>query len=65
MDRGYLDFERLYRLHQADSFFVTRAKSNFTCMTRNAPPSLPLPDTAPQNSGFPPLLQDATVRDQG
>ena len=29
MDRGYLDFERLYRLHQAGSFFVTRAKSNF------------------------------------
>jgi hypothetical protein len=29
MDRGYLDFERLYRLHQSASFFVTRAKSNF------------------------------------
>jgi IS4 transposase len=29
MDRGYLDFERLYRLHQGASFFVTRAKSNF------------------------------------
>jgi len=29
MDRGYLDFERLYALHQAGSFFVTRAKSNF------------------------------------
>lgn len=28
MDRGYLDFERLYALHQASSFFVTRAKSN-------------------------------------
>ncbi len=28
MDRGYLDFERLYRLHQAKAFFVTRAKSN-------------------------------------
>jgi IS4 transposase len=28
MDRGYLDFERLYRLDQAGSFFVTRAKSN-------------------------------------
>ena len=28
MDRGYLDFERLYRLDQAASFFVTRAKSN-------------------------------------
>jgi Domain of unknown function (DUF4372)/Transposase DDE domain len=31
MDRGYLDFERLYGLHQAGAFFVTRAKSNFKC----------------------------------
>ena len=29
MDRGYIDFERLYALHQARAFFVTRAKSNF------------------------------------
>ena len=28
MDRGYLDFTRLYVLHQAHAFFVTRAKSN-------------------------------------
>ena len=28
MDRGYLDFFRLYRLHLAGAFFVTRAKSN-------------------------------------
>lgn len=28
MDRGYIDFERLGRLSQAGSFFVTRAKSN-------------------------------------
>jgi len=28
MDRGYLDFERLYRLHQYSSFFIVRAKSN-------------------------------------
>ena len=27
MDRGYLDFLRLYKLHQAGAFFVTRAKS--------------------------------------
>lgn len=26
MDRGYLDFSRLYALHQAGAFFVTRAK---------------------------------------
>jgi len=29
MDRGYLDYTRLYRLHQTGAFFVTRAKSNF------------------------------------
>ncbi len=29
MDRGYLDFERLYKIHQSSAFFVTRAKSNF------------------------------------
>lgn len=28
MDRGYFDFERLYRLHCAGAFFVIRAKSN-------------------------------------
>ena len=28
MDRGYLDFARLYTLHQAGAFFVTRAKRN-------------------------------------
>ena len=27
MDRGYVDFTRLYALHQAGAFFVTRAKS--------------------------------------
>ena len=26
MDRGYLDFHRLYKMHQAGAFFVTRAK---------------------------------------
>jgi hypothetical protein len=28
MDRGYLDFTRLYRLHQMGGFFVIRAKAN-------------------------------------
>ena len=28
MDRAYIDFGRLYGLHQAGAFFVTRAKSN-------------------------------------
>jgi hypothetical protein len=29
IDRAYIDFERLYEWHQAKTFFVTRAKSNF------------------------------------
>jgi hypothetical protein len=29
MDRGYLDFARLYALHQERAFFVIRAKNNF------------------------------------
>lgn len=28
MDRGYLDFKRLYALHQSGGYFVTRAKRN-------------------------------------
>ncbi len=28
MDRGYIDFARLYSLHQAQAFYVIRAKSN-------------------------------------
>lgn len=38
MDRGYIDFERLHRLHQAGSFFVTRAKSNLRAQRRYSHP---------------------------
>ena len=38
MDRGYLDFERLYRLHQSLSFFVIRAKRNLQCQRRYSHP---------------------------
>jgi hypothetical protein len=34
MDRAYIDFERLDRLNDAGSFFVTRAKSNFRAQRR-------------------------------
>jgi hypothetical protein len=30
MDRGYLDFARLYKIHQTPAFFITRAKRNFS-----------------------------------
>ena len=29
MDRGYVDFARLHRIHQSAAFFVTRTKANF------------------------------------
>jgi hypothetical protein len=38
MDRGYLDFEGLYHLHEAGSFFVTRAKSNLKAERRYSHP---------------------------
>jgi transposase len=38
MDRGYIDFARLYRLHQAGSFFVTRAKKNMVAQRRYSHP---------------------------
>ena len=30
MDRGYIDFERLYHIHQSQGFFVIRGKSNLS-----------------------------------
>ena len=30
VDRGYIDFTRLYHMHQASAFFVTRAKDNLS-----------------------------------
>jgi IS4 transposase len=35
MDRGFLDFERLVRFHEAGSFFVTRGKSNLKVQRRS------------------------------
>jgi hypothetical protein len=36
MDRGYLDFGRLHRLHSGLAFFVTRAKSNLDFSRRSS-----------------------------
>lgn len=38
MDRGYLDFKRLYAMHQALAFFITRAKGNFKFKRRYSHP---------------------------
>lgn len=31
MDRGYVDYKRLYNIHKYNAFFVTRAKDNMNC----------------------------------
>lgn len=38
MDRGYVDFRRLFTLHMAGSFFVIRAKSNIQYQRRYSHP---------------------------
>jgi len=38
MDRGYIDFARLYAMHQSLSFFVTRAKRGFRRKRRYSRP---------------------------
>ena len=38
MDRGYVDFERLFTLHMAGAFFVIRAKSNTRYQRRYSRP---------------------------
>ena len=38
MDRGYLDFARLYRWTQAGAFFVTRARKNLAFVRRHSRP---------------------------
>jgi hypothetical protein len=35
MDRGYLDFDRLFALHQAGAFFVTRAKHGMDALYKS------------------------------
>ena len=39
MDRGYLDFERLFRLHRAMAFFITRARKKFRFRRRYSDPA--------------------------
>ena len=50
MDRGYLDFTRLYRLHQAGAFFVTRPKHNTLLRRSSSMPSCPA--TRAANAAF-------------
>ncbi len=38
MDKGYIDFQRLYHIHQQQSFFVTRAKDNLAFIRHQSYP---------------------------
>jgi hypothetical protein len=51
MDRGFLDYARLYRFHQAGSFFVTRARSNMEYARRYS-------HVVEQNTG---VISDQTI----
>ena len=75
MDRGYLDFSRLFAIHQAQAFFVTRAKSNTQFKRRY---SHPVDRTTTNvicdqtgvltvfysNKGYPAVLRRVVVRDE-
>lgn len=39
MDRGYLDWGRLFTIHSAKAFFVTRAKKNFAFTRQSSSPT--------------------------
>lgn len=41
VDKAYIDFTRLYRLHQAGAFFITRAKRNMDAGVRQRLPVTP------------------------
>jgi hypothetical protein len=39
MDRGYMDYKRLYSIHCCNAFFITRAKDNMNCRRVKSYPS--------------------------
>src|SRR5271157_46827 len=70
MDRGYLDFERLARLDDAGSFFVTRAKSNLKARRRYSRPGRSFDRPRLRSDGsldrllFAPRVQPSAAADQ-
>ncbi|MEO8711861.1 MAG: IS4 family transposase [Parafilimonas sp.] len=39
MDRGYIDYKRLYRIHSSEAFYITRAKDNMNSRRVKSYPS--------------------------
>ena len=59
MDRGYLDFTRLYRLHEEKAFFVTRPKHNTQLARSSSMPSSPATRAANVAAG---ICSDQRIR---
>lgn len=59
MDRGYLDFTRLYRLHEASAFFVTRPKHNTQLRRSSSLPASPAIRAANAAAG---ICSDCRIR---
>jgi transposase len=59
MDRGYLDFTRLYRLHEASAFFVSRPKHNTQLQRSSSMPSSPATRAANVAAG---ICSDCRIR---
>lgn len=39
MDRGYIDYKRLYKIDCCEAFYITRAKDNMNCHRVKSYPS--------------------------
>ena len=75
LDRGYLDFKRLFAIHQAQAFFVTRAKRNTKFKRRYSQPvdrestnvlcdQIGILTVYYSNKGYPATLRRIVVRDE-
>jgi hypothetical protein len=73
MDRGYMDFERLFRIHRAGAHFIIRAKHNLACKRRCGRPidrttglrgdQTILLSSAPSRRAYPEPLRKVTMFD--
>jgi len=75
LDRGYVDFKRLYAIHQAQAFFVTRAKRNTKFKRRYSQPvdrqstnvlcdQIGILTVFYSSKGYPATLRRVVVRDE-
>jgi hypothetical protein len=65
MDRGYLDFGRLYAMHRAMAYFVTRAKRRFQFQRRYSHPVQPSTGVRCDQTVLPAGVDTATTYPDG